>query len=384
MARMRGPDYGSMLRAIYEPKLKRQTAKEEIQLKRDALNETISQNKKNIEQTILDRRQREMDRASREKVSGTFDQKSNLQREGWRKSREHDILTRKGDYNFRGDMARLDRKQRGEIAQGQLDLGYDNLTTKYNMFKDQIEADAWKKDFAYDNLMTGYNQHRDNLTFKEKALKYPYEQVELDDFQKGMINKLGIDMGEDATVPRLNLGAITSGSFNLLGYQSAGEQEGQKLSKRTAAKGPAVPTADSEGKAADELDDWANINENTVVEEYTKYMDNIDSGYHSAQGAPTVWEKAMNSFSEHGDDKYGDQLIGQYTTMLDGITAENMGSWKPAIHAKRAATEKRIVQKLQQLFEAKGVPKSAQTKFFEMYKKRSAKNTSRNIFGIWE
>ena len=48
MARMRGPDYGSMLRAIYEPKLKRQTAKEEIQLKRDALNESIRHNKEVI------------------------------------------------------------------------------------------------------------------------------------------------------------------------------------------------------------------------------------------------------------------------------------------------------------------------------------------------
>ena len=59
MARMRGPDYGSMLRAIYEPKLKRQTAKEENQLKRDALNESIRHNKEVISQSILDRQSRE-------------------------------------------------------------------------------------------------------------------------------------------------------------------------------------------------------------------------------------------------------------------------------------------------------------------------------------
>ena len=58
MARMRGPDYGSMLRAIYEPRLQRQTAKENFKLKQDALKEQIRSNKAREDEMVLARKQR--------------------------------------------------------------------------------------------------------------------------------------------------------------------------------------------------------------------------------------------------------------------------------------------------------------------------------------
>ena len=121
-------------------------------------------------------------------------------------------------------------------------------------------------------------------------------------------------------------------------------------------------------------------NSNENEENNHKYMQDIDEGLHSSKGAPTVWEKAMNSFGKDGDHKYGEQLIEQYVKMLEGITAEGMGSWSKKILAKRQATEDRIIHNLRQLYTAKGISKEQQDRFFEIYKKQSQENTAR----FWE
>ena len=195
MARMRGPDYGSMLRAIYEPRLQRQTAKENFKLKQDALNEQIRANKAKEQQAILDAEQRlaiagDYDTRAAAVVAGREDVQAH-EIDKWNRTEEHDLLTKEMDWSFRGNQGLLNRRSAKELAE----MG---ITSREKISGEQIGASkamqteriTSSEKIAENQLGLGYDRMAYDamntaarLKLEEDKMKYPYESVALSDFQ---------------------------------------------------------------------------------------------------------------------------------------------------------------------------------------------------------
>ena len=142
MARMRGPDYGSMLRAIYEPKLQRQTDQENIKLKQKGLQEQIRANKA---QEAISLQQQENQRA----IQGEYATRAANRFKSEGDARSHDILMQEGRFGqqtktqglqfghdlnmlnerFRGEGGLIDRRFAGQKALKGMDQSYDRWKT---------------------------------------------------------------------------------------------------------------------------------------------------------------------------------------------------------------------------------------------------------------
>ena len=327
MARMRGPDYGSMLRAIYEPRLQRQTAKENFKLKQDALNEQIRANKAKEQQAILDAEQRlaiagDYDTRAAAVVAGREDVQAH-EIDKWNRTEEHDLLTKEMDWSFRGNQGLLNRRSAKELAE----MG---ITSREKISGEQIGASkamqteriTSSEKIAENQLGLGYDRMAYDamntaarLKLEEDKMKYPYESVALSDFQQGLFKELGWkdSLLAGATAPRGAMGAITAGGFNMLGYDATMDRADKKAVTGIEASG-AAPLLWENFKSEQATDPM--FRDESAVHQSMKTFDDAIS-LPSPGGGATPWVKAKTSFDpKYGDGQFGDNIIVQYGEML--------------------------------------------------------------------
>ena len=182
----------------------------------------------------------------------------------------------------------------------------------------------------------------------------PYKTGPIDEGTRKLYTDLGIDLDPDAKITQRAADALfaTGVAENMTRdkMKIAMSSETSKIMKT----GPAVPIADEQGIAANQLDDWQ-IDEGDVVDVYSGYLDKLDrETFKADQKSPGVWSKAMHSFGSYGDKKYGNQLVGEIEKMYKGIGQKGMKSWWPGTNERVAGTKNRLNEKLIQLYQARG------------------------------
>ena len=192
-----------------------------------------------------------------------------------------------------------------------------------------------------------------NANAKDIA-ELPYKTGPIDEGTRKLYTDLGIDLDPDAKITQRAADALfASGIAENMTRDKMGIAMRSETSK-IMKTGPAVPIADEKGVAANQLDDWQ-IDEGDVVDVYSGYLDKLDrETFKADQKGPGVWSKAMHSFGSYGDNKYGDQLIGEIEKMYKGIGQKGMKSWWPGTNERVAGTKTRLNEKLMQLYQARG------------------------------
>ena len=327
MARMRGPDYGSMLRAIYEPRLQRQTAKENFKLKQDALNEQIAENKRANERARLDRAQRlAIAGSALEKYShleGMLD-KQITSTEGIVDKKitstegivDKKITSSEGivDKQITSSEGIVDKritsaeKIAGEQIGASKEMQTERITSSEKIAGDQLGLGYDR--MAYDSMNTAAR-----LKLEEEKMKYPYQSVPLSDFQQGLFKELGWkdSLLAGATAPRGAMGAITAGGFNMLGYDATMDRADKKAVTGIEASG-AAPLLWENFKSEQATDPM--FRDESAVHQSMKTFDDAIS-LPSPGGGATPWVKAKTSFDpKYGDGQFGDNIIVQYGEML--------------------------------------------------------------------
>ena len=441
MARMRGPDYGSMLRAIYEPKLQRQTAKENFKLKQATLNEQIAENLRADERARLDRDQRLA-------IAGSYAEKAEDRFKSEGDARSHDILMQKGRFGhdltkqgrgFAHDLSMLDKRFAGEgglidrrfghqKGLKRMDQAYDwqktttgrefqagmqderlqstenialmnDVTKRYGI---DVSADVARDgyvsqeniaklreagmderliktldtktqmqqrsfDHALDMQGRGFGQERDMFALGSQ-LKHGLLDKELASREgiaedQQATTRYGVDKSLEGTKYVADTGAESRETVAKIGQETQlGVAEKQTSSAESIAKmrelGQTARTAMNNANAKDIAElpyKTGPIDEGDVVDVYSGYLDKLDrETFKADQKGPGVWSKAMHSFGSYGDNKYGDQLIGEIEKMYKGIGQKGMKSWWPGTNERVAGTKTRLNEKLMQLYQARG------------------------------
>ena len=332
MARMRGPDYGSMLRAIYEPKLQRQTAKENFKLKQDALNEQIRTNKAREQQAKLDAEQRLA-------IAGSYKDRTADVVAGREDVQAHDVsmLNKKSmveaisdarrqgyaqdNLNLGGRITRtnmrlgqdfaLDRlKKTQDFTAGESLLGRAHAIT---MQDDQQDYLTGAQDIDYQNKLILQQLDADN---RRGLLEYQYEGVPLDPIVAAQLKERGYNV-EGAKVPRSQQAAGFGALTQIMGMEGSYEKAVDQLNIKEAktmktAMGAAPQWSDFKG--SEQTKDPLFADEQEIHDSMKLFDEKMQL---PTPSGITPWTRAQQSFDpEYGDVQYGDNVIKQYETML--------------------------------------------------------------------